>query len=273
MGRTALMHAAASGHVRAGQILLDKKAVADAHDTSGVTPLMLAVERDHLDMANFLITTEHAGGVVRSDRRSRSALTRALEQLISKPETVNTFEVSPLSREPQDWKSFIRALVDKRADVNIVDSYGESTLVKALRAKRLDLVKHLCELKANTNLPCGCVHGGTCLLMAMDLQLHQAAKMLLHFHADVNKANRDGQTALMVAIEHGNAHICHFLIDQAADVFLLDKTGQSILMKAAEHGLEDVYGRVLRTCPDVCRPVDRVYTASVSYPSLDVTTS
>merc|ERR1719235_1306235 len=48
-------------------------------------------------MANYLITTDHAGGVARSDRRSRSALTRTLEQLINKPETANAFEVSPLS--------------------------------------------------------------------------------------------------------------------------------------------------------------------------------
>ena len=59
---------------------------------------------------------------------------------------------------------------------------------------------------------------------------------------------------MMVAIEHGNAPMCHYLIDHAADVFLVDKMGQSTLMKAAEHGMPDVYHRILRTCPDVDQP-------------------
>lgn len=261
MGRTALMHSAASGQLTATQFLVEKRAVADAHDPNGVTPLMLAVEREQLDVANFLLLrAENAGGVARCDRRCRSALTRAIENLIRDEQTANLFEVSPLSRDPQDWKSFARQAVEKGADINLVDTYGESLLIKALRAKRLDLVKHLCELKANVNLPCPVVHGGGCLLMAMDLQAVDATKTLLTFNADVNKANRDGQTALMVAVEHGNAPMCHYLIDQAADVFVVDKTGQSILMKAAEHGLPDVYSRVLRACPDVCKPVERVHT-------------
>lgn len=160
---------------------------------------------------------------------------------------------SPLM-EPKDWRSLAAALVAKNGDANVTDTYGESLLIKAVRARRCDLVELLLHLNAKVDLPCMFVHGGGCLLLACDLQHRPLVELLVGRRADVNRPNADNHTALMVALEHGDAPLSNYLLDQAADPEACDKQGQSVLLKAAEHGVVDVYGRILRGCPVACVP-------------------
>ena len=54
-GATALIHAAAEGHVEILQMLIDAKANLDLKDKDGFTALMRAAERGRMNMVQMLI--------------------------------------------------------------------------------------------------------------------------------------------------------------------------------------------------------------------------
>ncbi|XP_055714916.1 KN motif and ankyrin repeat domain-containing protein 2-like [Phlebotomus papatasi] len=59
--------------------------------------------------------------------------------------------------------------------------------------------------------------------------------------ADVNlRARKHGQTALMLAVSHGNVNMVAMLIAAGADVNAQDEDGSTALMCAVEHGKMDI---------------------------------
>lgn len=116
-----------------------------------------------------------------------------------------------------------------------------------------DVVSILLDSKfCNVNQPNNA--GYTCVMLVSLAQLHQAAhqtvvRRLLQL-SDVNvRAQRHGQTSLMLAVSHGNVDMARMLLAAGADINIQDEDGSTALMCAAEHGRGDIV-KLLLAQPD-----------------------
>eukprot|EP00118_Oscarella_pearsei_P004510 m.19471 g.19471 ORF g.19471 m.19471 type:complete len:2361 (+) comp27846_c0_seq1:69-7151(+) len=81
------------------------------------------------------------------------------------------------------------------------------------------------------------------LTAPVELQGHADRRVLrkLYLYGDVNvQASRDGQTALMLTVTHGNVEIVKLLLAARADASVQDVDGSTALMCACEHGHEEI---------------------------------
>lgn len=63
---------------------------------------------------------------------------------------------------------------------------------------------------------------------------------------DINRVNNDGQTALMLAIKHGNTIMIELLLQENADIDFQDKEGNTALIMASQNKLSDVVEKLLK---------------------------
>lgn len=106
----------------------------------------------------------------------------------------------------------VKSLLDKGADVNAQDKYGETALMLAAYYGRMDVLK-----------------------------------LALHKGADIRTKERGGGTALMMASSKGYVEVVKLLLESGSDVNARDKNGLAALMYASSKGHGDVVGLVLLT--------------------------
>lgn len=111
--------------------------------------------------------------------------------------------------------------------------------------------------------------GWTPLMIAVDRGLGDLLEVLLHFHADPNAQNKDGDTALMLAIRKGDdlmfRHIMReYQMDQEIFLDLRNKSGQTALMLAAQKGDQGWVERLLFAGADTM-PQDNEGKSAVQY--------
>lgn len=87
--------------------------------------------------------------------------------------------------------------------------------------------------------------GYTCVMLVSLVKLiekeHRHVVQKLFQMSDVNiKAKKHNQTALMLAVSHGNLDMVQILLDAGADINIQDEDGSTALMCAAEHGKIDI---------------------------------
>lgn len=87
--------------------------------------------------------------------------------------------------------------------------------------------------------------GYTCVMLVSLVKLietaHRHVVQRLFQMSDVNiKAKKHNQTALMLAVSHGNLDMVQILIEAGADINIQDEDGSTALMCAAEHGKIDI---------------------------------
>jgi uncharacterized protein len=91
----------------------------------------------------------------------------------------------------------------------------------------------------------------------------QVRKLLLE-GAEINVADQDGFTPLMIAIMRGNLKMATYLIERKADVNRRNKIGQTALMLAAQGGHKQLVEELIRVGADV-RAVDNEKRNAVSW--------
>jgi ankyrin repeat protein len=84
-------------------------------------------------------------------------------------------------------------------------------------------------------------NGQTPLMLAQFEQLPDAAKLLLARHANLNAADHQGRTALMQAAAADDRPMVERLLARGADVNRRDKAGKTALMLAVDDGENDLY--------------------------------
>ncbi|MEX0849122.1 MAG: ankyrin repeat domain-containing protein [Candidatus Dependentiae bacterium] len=123
----------------------------------------------------------------------------------------------------------VNLLIEKKADVNLVDEYGRTALMHAVQdGKTLENVKALIAAGADVNVQD--VDGNTALMYAAKMYGQDAlakVNLLLEAGAEVNMQNNEGETAYLNAID---IHVKKALIDAGADSkiepdYLLKDTG------------------------------------------------
>ena len=78
-------------------------------------------------------------------------------------------------------------------------------------------------------------------------------QMLISKGADVNKANRNGETPLYRAAANGLSDVVSLLISKRADVNKANRNGETPLYRAAANGLSDVVWRLIFERADINR--------------------
>jgi ankyrin repeat protein len=105
-------------------------------------------------------------------------------------------------------------------DVNIVDQYGQTALMYAIRT----VVSALPFLRDLDNKA------------AIRKDIIETVELLLDKGADPNMVGNDGTTALMTAIISGDIEIVELLLDKGAHTNIVNTYGQTALISAAWYG-------------------------------------
>jgi ankyrin repeat protein len=131
------------------------------------------------------------------------------------------------------YDEIARALLAAGAKVNVADKYGETALTIAAQNDRKELVKLLCDYGAvdkNSHQPA--------LEWFVSHKKHDMAELLLGYGANVNTIaeayRNNGATVLILAIQNNDPEMAKLLINAGADVNIKDKKGKTALMHARD---------------------------------------
>ncbi|XP_036333104.1 uncharacterized protein LOC118744298 isoform X2 [Rhagoletis pomonella] len=133
--------------------------------------------------------------------------------------------------------------------VNMVDANGNTAMHYAVSHGNFDVVSILLDSKVcNVNQMNNA--GYTCVMLVSLAKLknaaHRTVVQRLFQMADVNiRAKKHCQTALMLAVSHGNYDMVELLLAAGADINIQDEDGSTALMCAAEHGRTDIVKHLL----------------------------
>mmetsp|Transcript_26656 Transcript_26656/g.41719 ORF Transcript_26656/g.41719 Transcript_26656/m.41719 type:complete len:333 (+) Transcript_26656:50-1048(+) len=144
----------------------------------------------------------------------------------------------------------MRDLLEKGADVDGQDIYGDSALFWTARRGNLEAMKLLFEKGAAVDKPDN--NGDTALFTAIRNGQDQAAKMLLEHKADPNRAEKDGTRLLSLAARKGNEEMMNLLIDANAEPNVKDPVhGETPLISAAMRGMTETVQKLLKAKAEV----------------------
>jgi ankyrin repeat protein len=129
----------------------------------------------------------------------------------------------------------VRALLDKRTDVNVVQADGTTALHWAVDRDAAEIVQLL--VRAGANIKATNRYGVTPLWLASLNGNAATIGMLLEAGADANTGSAEGETVLMVAARTGKVDAVSALLARGADPDAKENwRGQTALMWAAAEG-------------------------------------
>jgi ankyrin repeat protein len=137
-----------------------------------------------------------------------------------------------------DYAKTVRALLDAGVQVEARDENGQTPLIVAASHGQTEIVKVLLEKGANVDAEGS--QGGTALIAAacscaiIDMPYTlDAIVLLVEKHANVNARTKDGSTALMGAAGWGRSDIAEFLLNHGAQIDAANDEGYTALLIAA----------------------------------------
>ena len=195
-------------------------------------PLIAAIRAGNSKEVARLLTLPGADVTIR-DNDGRTAI----HELVSELEKLTDSEKAPLY-------GCIDLLLDKGADINAGDKYGNSPLVDAVKLGNVKTVELLLKNGANVNtrdndgktpLHEFFLVSGPILIRHINREVDlaqieaQIAEMLVRNGADVNAIDKQGRTPLAMAVSLGNIKAVEFLLKNGANVNTQDNDGKTPL--------------------------------------------
>ena len=163
----------------------------------------------------------------------------------------------------------VAMLLEKGADMNATDNYGETVLQWASENGHTEIVKMLLEKGADVNAKRNC--GNAALSSASYGGYTEIVKMLLKNGAIVNAEDNHGWTALQLASENGRIEIVKMLLADGADVNAKNNDGNTALQVASETGHTDIVAMLTAAAKvrdSKQKTMEQVVNRDVKIPSL-----
>ncbi|XP_050409060.1 putative ankyrin repeat protein RF_0381 [Patella vulgata] len=263
LGETSLYLATKYRNGCAVKILLNTNGCdVNLSDKKGITPLLLAVEQNDIEI--FKLLHHHGATVKKQNSREMSVLHLAIQNgnagivdilLYNHGCDVNLSDkvgVTPLLLAvEQNEIEIVTLLQTHGADVNKQNSRGMSPLHLAIKKGSKHIVdillnNHSCDVNLSDK------EGITPLLLAVEQNEIEIVTLLQIHGADVNKQNSRGMSPLHLAIKKGSKHIVDILLnDHSCDVNLSDKEGITPLLLAVNIRNTELIKRLLEHGVDV----------------------
>ncbi|XCA36459.1 MAG: ankyrin repeat domain-containing protein [Wolbachia endosymbiont of Armadillidium vulgare] len=140
-------------------------------------------------------------------------------------------------------KEAVEVLLNKGADVNMINRNGKAPLYYAARSGRKEIVDVLLNNRADVNMGAVDVIGRTVntpLHLAAEFGHKEVAEVLLNNGANVNMTDEIERAPLHYAAKFGHKEVAEVLLNNGANVNMIDETGGTPLHCAARSGYEGV---------------------------------
>lgn len=214
------------GKVEIVKFLPHAKAILEAKDDDGWTPLMYACAQQRADVVELLL--DAGADLATKTSTARTPLHVASEEGVT---------------------AIVNLLVSTGADTNATDSDGWSAAFWAAAEGHADTVRLLVDAGAN-------IHGkdkdkSTILHYAAFHGFEAIIQLLLRQMIDVNAANSVGATALHIAAEKGYLSVSKLLLENGAALEAKNEQGCTPLMLAAKNGRTEVVELCLESGADI----------------------
>jgi len=235
----AVVTAAKDGDLRAVRALVAKRINVNEPARDGSTALLWAVYHSDAEMTKALLAagakvdTPNKYGVTPLIQASRSGDTPLIDLLLKSGAKATLAhpdgETALMAAARTGHLDAVRLLIEANSDVNATTYQQETALMWAAAEGHADVVKALLDAKADPNRkarvttieerkhadhPTG---GFTALMYAVRNGHEAVARVLAQRAADLNLANGDGVTALIVAIVNDRFDLAATLVDLGAD--------------------------------------------------------
>ena len=210
--------------------LLELKADPNCRSTKGMTPLMVAASKGHLNVLRQLLKAGALCSSAICDKKIAYdfAVESSQNAAITDPLVLRKYELI-------------------KHDL-LIQQLNE-LLIQAINAPELKMaeIQHILSLGADVNFKYG-VTGKTPLLTTIiknNDAYHELLKLLVAHGADVSQPDRFGTTPLMIAIDDKAFKTVNFLLENGADVNAQNMTGDSALLISTMENMPHVVKKLI----------------------------
>lgn len=205
----------------------DDDSVSEIVLVASTSPLINSILAGDVDQAKQALAN---GGDITESHQGKSALDLAVElqdMLMIETLMFHKFKqsyVMPIAESVADGgKDAVDPSLNER------DEKGQTLLMRLIEEARLDEAKELIERGADVSLVDNI--GATALILASTKGDLELVKMLVKAGSDINAQEEDGYSALHYATFSGNGNIASYLVNEAGiDVNLKDRFGRTVIM-------------------------------------------
>lgn len=229
-GKTPLMQAAGSGMEQMTTLLLDKGADVDAMDDTGKTALMYAAAKGRTKLIELLLG--RGANPLLTDNRGMDAVRHA-NKYRRLPENIKLIEDAK--------KTFAETLARRGKALEV------NELMEAARQDDVAKIQQL--IRSGQALEAVDSFNATALHHALVARQNPAALALVDAGADVNHADRDGVTPLLLAVKNGDEDVVKRLIQAGADINAEDRYHNTPLLMAIRFGQQGIVALLLDSGP------------------------
>ena len=218
-GSTALNIAAEFGSTQIVDDLINANADVNLQDADGDTPLTVSAACGHMEIVKSLIkagsdvnlgnNNEDTAIILAARWGKTNFVQESLKAYTTRFKTTHEMMKHKLIKAnikaPNRYSQIVEDLIEAKADVNLHNKDGYTSIIFAAQDGNIDIVQ--CLIKSNANVNAPNKNGDTPLIVAAFNGHTNIVKTLIEADANIDVQNKDGDTALIIAAHSGNDEI------------------------------------------------------------------